>query len=686
MLNTFLYSKYRPQRCETVTLNGLLTFANGGGIYRNVQNSQRPIDQRRHHHGWDKRSCHALHQDRKYRSPVNATAASGGVTPPEGLQINSVIADNTPTTGPVAVVKSGYGVLRLNATNTFTGGLYVNEGQLRAVTASSLGNGNVYIADGGLLFQGAALNIPNNIFMAGFGPIESGFQDGALRFNSAGAGAIFSGTITLTGDSGVTARGGQATSANTGGTISGQITGNFGFSINRNSGQGTSGLTASMPSVTLSNTSNNYGGNTTVGRGRLRLGASEVIPDGSNLIVFGESGSQSIVSLDAHTETVNALMSGAGDNPSFEYVTNTVAGAGVLRVGSANGSGTYAGAIVDNSAGTAVPGGVAVPGTVQLVKLGTGTQILSGTNIYSGGTLIQNGTIGLGADTALPPTGSVTLGDGTLNTSGTLDLAGFSPTVAGLSTAGTGTANIIGNSSSIPSTLTFATGTTTFGGKIQDTLPGGFSTTALTVSSGSLTLGGNSTFTGGATINGGLLAVTGSLLAANITHVIGGTLGGNGNGSTTGLAGTVSVEGGTVRPGTTAGDIGTLAVSSLTIHSGGVTIDLGPSLTSDLIKSLGALTIGDPFGRNAYVHRGRYSFGRQLRGHRLQWCADQKCRFQRQRSGRLRLHVELCDTRQGVPERGDNLPHIDLERDGRSDNLGHVAREFQQWQHQRCLL
>ena len=196
------------------------------------------------------------------------------------------------------------------------------------------------------------------------------------------------------------------------------------------------------------------------------------------------------------------------------------------------------------------------------------------------------------APQALSPTSALSLGAGT--SSGIVDLGGFDATVAGLATSGTGTANIIGNSGSTPNVLTVASGNNTFAGRIQDTLPGGSSTTALALTLGSLTLSGNNSFTGGANLNGGTLTVTGSLAAGNITTVGNtATLAGDGNGTTTGLAGIVSVTGGTIHPGIIAGDIARLTTSSMAFHTGNYSIDLGSSFTSDLLNDKGPLTIGD---------------------------------------------------------------------------------------------
>src|SRR5262249_46824650 len=148
-------------------------------------------------------------------------------------------------------------------------------------------------------------------------------------------------------------------------------------------------------------------GNTTIGRGRVRIGGTgEVIPDGpgkGNVVIFGEAGSESILSLNSQTETINGL-SAAGD-PNMAYVTNNVAGLGTLRVGNNNATSTYAGKIVDET------------GKVQLIKIGNGTLTLTGTNAYTGGTTVSGGTLKMGSAGAI--------GDATnsliVNTGGALD-------------------------------------------------------------------------------------------------------------------------------------------------------------------------------------------------------------------------------------------------------------------------
>jgi autotransporter-associated beta strand protein len=156
--------------------------------------------------------------------------------------------------------------------------------------------------------------------------------------------------------------------------------------------------------------------------------------------------------------------------------------------------------------------GGAVSGSFSLTKLGTHTLILSGTNIYSGGTAITNGTLRVGAANALPTGTTVTFGSATTN--GVLDLNGQSQQVGGLAVAAAvPTASVplqfIGNSSlTSAATLVFnSTGSSTFGGVIEDAINGGNQTTALVVGGGLLALTGTNTFSGGITIAGGTLQI-----------------------------------------------------------------------------------------------------------------------------------------------------------------------------------
>ena len=145
-----------------------------------------------------------------------------------------------------------------------------------------------------------------------------------------------------------------------------------------------------MPTIILTNKSNDWGGATTVGRGRLRVGGTgEVIPHGAgkgDVTIFGETPnlggiSESILSVDSLTETVNGLT--ATGDLTMAIVTNSVAGVGTLRVGANNASSTYGGLLVDDA------------GQLALTKIGTGALTLTGVNTNTGDTKVFGGSLAL---------------------------------------------------------------------------------------------------------------------------------------------------------------------------------------------------------------------------------------------------------------------------------------------------
>ena len=188
---------------------------------------------------------------------------------------------------------------------------------------------------------------------------------------------------------------------------------------------------------------------------------------------------------------------------------DTIAGGSpTLTLGANGDSGVFTG-IIQNSSGT-----------LSLAKTGAGAQVLDNVNTYSGNTTIANGTLTLGANNSLPITTTVTLGGA--GTTGILDLGGCSQQFAGLAAGvgAVGTNQIIGNSSTSSAATLIITngGTITYSGAIQDSVGGGTSTTALTLSGGELILNGTNAYSGATLVNSGgntLLAVTGGSLSAS---------------------------------------------------------------------------------------------------------------------------------------------------------------------------
>jgi fibronectin-binding autotransporter adhesin len=113
---------------------------------------------------------------------------------------------------------------------------------------------------------------------------------------------------------------------------------------------------------------------------------------------------------------------------------------------------------------------------------------------------------------------------------------------------------------------------------------------------GTLLLKSAATYSGPTVVNGGTLAILGNVASSTITVNQGGSVGGSGDGITTGRAGTVTIAaGGTLAPGAFAGSAGTFTATTLTT-SGDSRFDLSPTSTAigsgvnDLVAVTGTLT------------------------------------------------------------------------------------------------
>jgi autotransporter-associated beta strand protein len=217
------------------------------------------------------------------------------------------------------------------------------------------------------------------------------------------------------------------------------------------------------------------------------------------------------------------------------------------------------GAIIDTqsysvSAGVSLVHGGISPTDGGLTKLGSGMLTLSGMNSYNGGTTVNAGTLQVGNTLALGSTN----GNLAVNGAATLDLHGFSPTVAALS--GSGTIDDIGGGGP---TLTVGANDafSTFNGVIQNS-SGAVNVTK--TGSGTLLLTGNNTYSGVTTVNAGGLAVNGSLASNSTIYVNGGL---NGTLSGAGTVGNVQIWGAGLTPGY-AGVGPVLTASSVSLLSG----------------------------------------------------------------------------------------------------------------------
>ncbi len=277
-------------------------------------------------------------------------------------------------------------------------------------------------------------------------------------------------------------------------------------------GGGTGGsLRVSGGSFTVAG-ANTYTGGTTVSAGTLSLatGATLGATTGSTSVAGGT------LDLGGTSQTQNGVTLSAG---------------GTLSNGSLAVTGT--GTAVSSSGGTIDGLGGSTGVTVT-----SGTTTLKGSNAYTGATTIDSGaTLQAGAANALPGSSAVT-------DLGTLNLAGFGGSIASL--AGTSSSALVTNSSTTAAALSVGDSSSTsfagvLGGKLALTKQG----------SGTLTLSGANTYTGGTTVNAGTLSLsTGATLGAtsNALAVSGGTL--DLGGTTQTQDGGLVLTGGTIQNGT----------------------------------------------------------------------------------------------------------------------------------------
>ena len=141
-------------------------------------------------------------------------------------------------------------------------------------------------------------------------------------------------------------------------------------------------------------------------------------------------------------------------------------------------------------------------GATALTKAGPGLLTLNGNNTFTGGVFLHGGRLALGNAGALNSTtpNNVTFGAGS---TGTLSLGGNNLTIPVLSGGTAATTSVIENASGTNATITInSSSNSAFAGVIQNGT--GVGTLALTKSgTGTLTLNGANTYTGGTTLSAG---------------------------------------------------------------------------------------------------------------------------------------------------------------------------------------
>jgi len=467
--------------------------------------------------------------DANFGSAPSITSNGGGVAASTGgLTLSKAILLNA-------------GGLTATGSNNFTlSGLLSGSG---ALTKSGTGTVALTSAEnytGGTLINGGTLALSGSGALVSAGSVN--LQNAGSTFDISGA----SGNRTigmLTGDTSTSIALGAHTlifgdSANTmfGGTISGS-----GGIVKQGSGV----ATLSGPNI--------YTGVTTVNAGTLAIGAGGSLA-ASGALALNSASSIFDLSGASTSQTVGALSGVAGSQVVLAATPFT------LTLGGATNT-TFAGAI---------------SGGGGIVKQGPGTLTLSGTNTYTGGTTVSAGTLALGSGGSLAATGNVAL----TGAGSTFDLSAAGAQSIGALSGVAGSSVFLGANA-----LTLApSGSSSFGGTI------GGSAGVVINGTGTETLTGANTYTGGTSIQSGTLALG-----------LGGALAGGGA-MTLASSGTFDISGGGNQTiGVLAGAGGTIKLGANLLHvsgSGGGSFDGVVQGTGGVTNTASALVLN---GVNTYA-------------------------------------------------------------------------------------
>ncbi|WP_395746032.1 autotransporter-associated beta strand repeat-containing protein [Prosthecobacter sp.] len=491
--------------------------------------------------------------------------------------------------GATSVTIDGDAKWQLTGANTYTGATTLSSGVLKmggSNLASAIIVGSHAILElngldtkiGSLAGSGtvqnnsstaATLTTSGNDTSTHFSGIIQDGGAGALSLVKLGTGTFtLSGGNTYTGTTTISAGELQIGSGGTTGTLgTGAVTNNASLTINRsdaitlaNNISGSGNFTqAGMGTTTLTGDSS-YSGSTTINSGVLsvavladggvnsNLGASSnaagnlVLNGGALQYTGGATSTDRLFSIGSNGGTLDASGTGAvkfGNTGSLDF--NGQSGIRTLTLTGSNTDGnTLAAVIGDNGGATA------------LTKSGTGSWVLTATNGYTGATTISGGTLQIGDGGT---TGSLSASS-VLNNNGTL---AFNRSDA--LTQGTDFASVISGS----------------GGVTQ-------------AGSGTLTLNGDNTYTGGTNIKSGTLEVTGNnalgTADAGTTVGSGGTLLLNNVSYSTAealkLNGSGAAGGGALRNSGTSSYAGQItAETNASINAGGGVLNLSGGLVKD---------------------------------------------------------------------------------------------------------
>jgi outer membrane autotransporter protein len=379
------------------------------------------------------------------------TGLVGSITNAGTINFNQSDATYTFATaiaGTGAVVQNASGITFLTGANTYSGATIVNAGLINFSNGGNLGTGRITLNGGGL--QWAAANTTDisgrlNALGASGGTFDTNGNDVTLASGISGIGGLTktgAGILTLTNANSYT---GETTISN--GTLklagAGTLAGATGvsltgasavFDLSTGSSQsvahlsGVAGSLVALGANTLiltDNTSQTFGGSLTGnGGGLVKQGTGTLTLSGASTYTGGTALRQGRLNLGNNLALGTGTLSMDDDTTlGFSADGLTIANA-IQLTGSTD-------PVIDTGAFNATLSG-AISGGGFITKQGTGTLTLSGANNYTGATNVAQGTLKAGAANTFSAASAHSVASGA-----TLDLAGFSQSVASLANSGT---------------------------------------------------------------------------------------------------------------------------------------------------------------------------------------------------------------------------------------------------------